>query len=375
MTNRVLLLGYFGAGNLGDDMLLAAWLLRHQELMAQSRCDIDITVANDYDPFAALPKDAGITTDSITIVNKRQLIMGALDDYAALVAPGGSLLQDATSVRSLLYYLWVIHRFSSLGKPVFLLNQGLGPVSSFFGHYALRHVITGVNFISLRDEDSLRLLNKYVQARAKTRVMLSSDPLVIPLGATGIRPTAPEYLLLIPKETRDLPYPGDPIPEPQAVARFIDHASRESGLPVKLLAFHAGQDADYCRLVATASGAEPLQLELGADGVADYYRVFSRAGAVISYRLHGLITSASLHIPAFGVAYDRKIVSFSDAFSLPYCYPAYIHTTQTHDDFSRLWASHDEIKPILASKADEAAGIYERASREFAATFADLLPC
>ena len=42
------------------------------------------------------------------------------------MAPGGSLLQDTTSLRSLLFYLWAIRRFAAAAVPVFLLNQGLG---------------------------------------------------------------------------------------------------------------------------------------------------------------------------------------------------------------------------------------------------------
>lgn len=375
MTRRVLLMGYFGAGNLGDDLLLAAWLLRHHSFCSAQNCHIAITVAGDYNPFSALPENTEITTDSIYLVTKQQLIMGPLDDYTALVAPGGSLLQDATSVRSLLFYLWVIHRFTRIGKPVFLLNQGLGPVSSFLGHYALRHVINRVGFVSLRDEDSLRLLEKYLTSLAQTNVILSSDPLIKPLITTSGETTSPQYILLIPKRTHDLPFPGEPISEVEALARFIDNATRESGLPAKLLAFHNSQDTSYCQELAVASGAEMFQWAPGENSIADFYRIFNLAGAVVSYRLHGLICSCAQHLPAFGVAYDRKIVSFANAFSLPYCFPAHIHTTQASDDFARLWDAHDEIKAILKSKAHNAACDYDRARQEFESSFTDLLSC
>src|SRR5690606_4828671 len=75
-------------------------------------------------------------------------------DYQALVVPGGSLLQDSSSVKSLLYYLWFIRRFTQSPCRVMLLNQGIGPVSSWLGSMLTPFVLRGCDLLSLRDEQS-----------------------------------------------------------------------------------------------------------------------------------------------------------------------------------------------------------------------------
>jgi polysaccharide pyruvyl transferase WcaK-like protein len=69
-----------------------------------------------------------------------------------LIFGGGSLLQNATSNRSLLYYLTLIGTANRLGKPVVLLSQGIGPLN---GNWAKRAVVRGLRSVAgvtLRDE-------------------------------------------------------------------------------------------------------------------------------------------------------------------------------------------------------------------------------
>ena len=55
--------------------------------------------------------------------------MSALSKCDILVSGGGSLLQDATSVKSLFYYLWVIFMAQFYKKQVLIFAQGIGPHS------------------------------------------------------------------------------------------------------------------------------------------------------------------------------------------------------------------------------------------------------
>ena len=55
-------------------------------------------------------------------------VFGALRRCDALLSGGGSLLQDRTSTRSLLYYLSIVRCAEWMGKPVMLYANGIGPV-------------------------------------------------------------------------------------------------------------------------------------------------------------------------------------------------------------------------------------------------------
>lgn len=55
-------------------------------------------------------------------------VLKALRRCDALLSGGGSLLQDRTSTRSLLYYLSIIRAAELFHKPVMLYANGIGPV-------------------------------------------------------------------------------------------------------------------------------------------------------------------------------------------------------------------------------------------------------
>ena len=88
----VLLCGYYGEDNLGDDALLQ--VLLHQ-LPSGFR---PLITAHDRDAVMRLAPEAAV-------VNRRSLraVLASVGQVNAVVLGGGSLLQDSTSFRSLVY--------------------------------------------------------------------------------------------------------------------------------------------------------------------------------------------------------------------------------------------------------------------------------
>ncbi|MFR6187275.1 MAG: polysaccharide pyruvyl transferase family protein [Lawsonibacter sp.] len=76
----------------------------------------------------------------------------ALRRCDALLSGGGSLLQDRTSTRSLLYYLSIIQRCAELlGKPVMLYANGIGPVQKPSNRRRVRRAVERAALVTLRD--------------------------------------------------------------------------------------------------------------------------------------------------------------------------------------------------------------------------------
>lgn len=78
-----------------------------------------------------------------------------------LISGGGSLLQDVTSLKSLLYYLGVIYVALLLGKKVEIFAQGIGPINSKFGQVLTRIALKFASKISVRDKKSQELLESW----------------------------------------------------------------------------------------------------------------------------------------------------------------------------------------------------------------------
>lgn len=136
---RLVIAGYYGYGNLGDEAIrvaLSAALneresLRPIWLVSQPQ---DTNEANRAHPLA---------------------ISVGLYRSAALIFGGGGLLQNKTSTRSLLYYLSLILLARSLRRPVFLLGQGIGPINGRFARAMTRFALSKARYIGCRDRGSL----------------------------------------------------------------------------------------------------------------------------------------------------------------------------------------------------------------------------
>lgn len=116
---RVVMSGYYGFSNAGDDAILEAI----QQAIHGASDDISVTVLSN-DPELT-QKQYGMEAIPRFRMGK---VFSALRHSDALLSGGGSLLQDTTSTRSLLYYLSVIRCAQWLGKPVMLYANGIGPV-------------------------------------------------------------------------------------------------------------------------------------------------------------------------------------------------------------------------------------------------------
>ena len=77
-----------------------------------------------------------------------------------LISGGGSLLQDVTSLKSLIYYLAIIMTAKTFGKKVKIFAQGFTPFRTKIGKFLTGFVLKHCNEISVRDEKSQNLLKE-----------------------------------------------------------------------------------------------------------------------------------------------------------------------------------------------------------------------
>ncbi|MES4792355.1 MAG: polysaccharide pyruvyl transferase CsaB, partial [Chloroflexota bacterium] len=95
---HILLAGYLGCGNLGDDAVMLGLL--H-------------TLGDEYEPtvLAGNPGETNRRYGVRTVDRRsRKAVQEAIAQADALVFPGGSVFQDATSVRSVAYYTALVRQ-------------------------------------------------------------------------------------------------------------------------------------------------------------------------------------------------------------------------------------------------------------------------
>ena len=119
-----LLSGYYGFGNAGDEAVLAAIL---QSILAQqASARFTVTSGNPRQTVQCF-NSAGTPVSAIPRQEPRALLR-ALRGCDAFISGGGSLLQDVTSLRNVVYYTALIRFAQVLRKPVMIYAQGVGPL-------------------------------------------------------------------------------------------------------------------------------------------------------------------------------------------------------------------------------------------------------
>jgi len=115
----VVLSGYYGFNNSGDDALLLSIIKDFKKIKEDTRFLV----------LTKRPKKGRTVCMTDTVHRFKPLkIRKMLKKSKMLVSGGGSLIQDATSSKSLYYYLYIMSLAKKLGCKVFAYANGIGPV-------------------------------------------------------------------------------------------------------------------------------------------------------------------------------------------------------------------------------------------------------
>lgn len=277
---RVLVSGYYGFGNLGDEALLSG-LLTGLKQMGHT----PVVLSSD-------PRTTRQHHDVEAVHRVRGLAM-AMARADALISGGGGLLQDVTSRRSLDYYLGVIRFARKAGKRTVVYGQSLGPLSTA-GLDAVARTLRGMP-VAVRDTQSIKLA-----ADIGINAELVADPALL-LAKAGLEPV-PE-----PDEAPVVLVPRGGQPQLNEALEELALELVEAGVPVAGMAFHPREDsASVSRLRRMVP---QLDVWVESDPIATLRR-FERARYVVSIRLHGCILAAAAGVGFAGISYDPKVKGF-----------------------------------------------------------------
>ena len=163
--HHVVMSGYYGFSNAGDDAILDSI----SNSIAGVSDDVAITVLSN-DP-ALTKQQYGL--DAVSRFHVLE-VLSALRRSDVLLSGGGSLLQDTTSTRSILYYLTVMNTARLLGKPVMLYANGIGPVRKEGNRRRTKNAVEKAAVVTLRDNGSARELRQMGVKR--TDLHVTADP-------------------------------------------------------------------------------------------------------------------------------------------------------------------------------------------------------
>lgn len=147
---KALISGYYGYKNFGDEAILSV-LIKHLTAL-----ECDITVLSGDIEYTK-------TKNNVNAINRFDFkeVINEIKSCDFLISGGGSLLQDVTSIKSLVYYLLIIAIAILFNKKVIIFAQGIGPINNKFAQFMTKNLLKLCTYISVRDEKSHNLLKSW----------------------------------------------------------------------------------------------------------------------------------------------------------------------------------------------------------------------
>lgn len=306
---NVVMSGYYGFRNAGDDAILESI----RDAVRDSTDEVALTVlSND-------PEETKQSYGLKAVPRFRMsAVMEALKQSDMLLFGGGSLLQDATSTRSLLYYLSVIRMARHLHKPVMLYANGIGPVKQSENRRRVKRILNQVDLVTLRDHGSAKELRDMGVTRPKVKV--TADPVFYLAPASEDR--AHELLAnaglqkdepFVAVSVRGWPETGNFVRE---LAKTCDYLYKAHGLRTLFLMMQPDKDREITQQVRAAMEEKSYLVDEPCTP-RENMAVLGQARMCLAMRLHVLIFAARMSVPSLGLVYDPKVTSYLNELDLP----------------------------------------------------------
>ncbi|RKD30078.1 polysaccharide pyruvyl transferase CsaB [Thermohalobacter berrensis] len=307
-NKKIIISGYYGFDNSGDDAILKAIV---KDLKSQNN-NIEITA------LSRKPLDTK-KNYNINAINRFSVIevIRGLYNCDMLISGGGSLLQDITSTRSLIYYLALIFIAKFFRKNVVIYANGIGPIKKRINKLLTKKVLNNVDLITVRDYNSQKTL-KEIGVENKN-VHVTSDPVFT------LQLASEKRIFQILKEEgipTDKPLIGVAVREwknnkklREVISRAIDYLNDNYNVNIVLLPMHYPNDLKISKEIKKLAKTKCYIISKKYS-VEDVMGIINKLEIIIAMRLHSLIYAATQAVPMVGIVYDPKVKGFLDQVGL-----------------------------------------------------------
>jgi polysaccharide pyruvyl transferase CsaB len=301
---RVLLSGYYGFGNLGDEALLEVIVGRVRARFPGVELEV----------LTATPT---MTAAALGVVGTPRwpwrTVRDAVGRADVVLSGGGGLLQNATSLRSLLYYAGILREAIRTNRKAMVFAQSIGPLDRL-GRFIVRRFCRGLSRATVRDERSRALFERLVP---DTPVERTADPAFLydldasdaDLRAEGLGSESGPYAIV---SVRKFPRLKEGA---AAIARAVDRLADVHGVRAAFLPLGGAGDAEVSTEIIRRCTSAPVLLPECT--LAKAAAILRGARVVVGTRLHALVLAARFGVPFLAIAYDPKVSALCEEMAYP----------------------------------------------------------
>lgn len=294
MPKRVVVSGYYGFGNFGDEAILSL-IINHLKNMG-----FEIVV------LSSNPRKTSMDyfVNSIRSFDFYQ-VAGLLKQSDTLISGGGSLLQDVTSIKSLIYYLWVIATALRYRKKVIIFAQGIGPINNKIAKFITGKILKKCTYVSVRDAKSYNLLKDLgVECELLCDPIFSLEfPIKKEKGVIGV-------------QLRDFPTLSDELLNKLARQIVKDFFDKE----VRIFSFQDSIDFAVCKkfqdIIHSLNPNIKTVLKSGLSN-QEVISELSSLEYMIAMRFHALVIALKAGVKSVAINYDAKVEKLASDSEIP----------------------------------------------------------
>lgn len=298
---KLLIIGNYGAGNLGDDAILGGILTDLKNVNWNGEvlvtCGGQKTSTEIYKRVKRVPfMPSGLKSHfARTQVKTAQQAFESID---MVIMGGGGLFTDSESLRA--PYIWYKQAKALIRakKPYVIYGQSIGPLRSIWSRHFARKTFKHAKAILVRDQESLHMLSKW-----GLKGTLGTDPALSWLTEELQKQPKKEAVLLI--SLRHWPKLG--LKEWKTWTKPINEYCKKAKLKPIALSMEPTSEKEKRELTQ-------LGWELYAPSSArEALFAFQKAKEALVMRLHAGIFSLTAKTPFIALAYSQKVTSFFES--------------------------------------------------------------
>ncbi len=298
---KFLVTGYYGFLNSGDDAILLSMCEDIESLDVETKTTIlsnsPVSTKEEY------PANAVYRFNMYYVV--REILKSDI-----LLMGGGSLLQDKTSTRSLIYYLSILVLAKMFGKKTMIYANGIGPISKQKNRWITKKILNKVNLITIRETLSMQEL--FDMGVTNKNIKLTADPVFnlkikdvdidIVLKENKID-TSKDFVTIL---FRDWNAKEDYI---EKMSKVCDYIVKSKNMNVVFIPMKYPADINVGEKIAEKMQQKSYVIK----SKLNVYQIIKLTGMSkisLSMRLHALLYSALENVPMIGFTYDPKVEYF-----------------------------------------------------------------
>jgi len=300
--------GYFGAGNIGDELILTAFLSMLEKKGYCKRIVISTNVGDSSYLCRILDRFCGLKIEfaarskfALSFCN-----ISAFMKSDAFVIPGGGIFQDYNALSFLCYYSFLIAA-EFFGLKRYLLYQGFTGIKRPFFKKLLSHALLRIiDFASVRDERSAAFID-YKSARRLKKQQFFADPVFslksdLKSATDNAGSTFNNALGMSLRAWRGF--------SAKEAAAALDEIVKSSGRKIVLYSMQKSIDCDFLLALTRESVAYPqgkISIFEYTDDLQALAGSLSKNFLNIGMRFHFCVISAMIGVPVIGISYDDKV--------------------------------------------------------------------